>query len=351
MKKTDVYVVVDTPKKAKKLKKVLDIFGENHTGEAIGDDYYNGVKLFDDTWCAIKTEIEVDNEAEVSIKELRNILAKEHLKAGDVCLFDDRKGFKSIGVFDEYSEEYTDFLVSKVPGKDSVRYGFHDFIRYATEEEKALLEPKSELEVGKWYVFSWYHDPNDVIGVYLIDKINNDEVWFKYGVNIACNYWSERDWYSKTHNWRLATPQEVEQTLVEEARRRGLVEGVHINSHWIGVNGSSFPLGSTYRYCNDELWVEGGFVSYTIFKNGKWATVIEQDKLSRLKEAFSKGYCVEFYDKKTDTWKRHENPCWNPDLQWRIMVNNGHLVVRDVYLLNQIKELKKSIEEIKSNIK
>src|SRR5690606_20759007 len=26
-----------------------------------------------------------------------------------------------------------------------------NFIRYATEEEKALLNPKKELEVGKWY--------------------------------------------------------------------------------------------------------------------------------------------------------------------------------------------------------
>lgn len=227
MKKTDVYVVVDTPKKAKKLKRVLDMFGEKYGIRAFDlfrSGLYDSIEFNHSFSIWIATTFETAEKfelKEISIKELRNILAKEHLKAGDVCLFDDRKGFRSIGVFDKYSEEYTDFLVSKVPGKDSVRYGFHDFIRYATEEEKALLEPKKELEVGKWYVASWYHDPNDVIGVYLIDKINNDDVWFKYGVNIAYNYWSERDWYSKTHNWRLANPQEVEQALVEEARRRG----------------------------------------------------------------------------------------------------------------------------------
>ena len=154
MKKTEVYVVVDTPKKAKNLKRVLSIFDiEWHINQFYGD--FNYFYFEDDDLYSIKIK---PGLSKVSIKELRNILAKEHLKDGDVCLFDDRKGFKSIGVFDKYSEEYTDFLVSKVPGKDSVRYGFHDFIRYATEGEKALLGPIDDFTDSDLAIVERLHD-------------------------------------------------------------------------------------------------------------------------------------------------------------------------------------------------
>lgn len=289
MKKTDVYVVIDTPKKARKLKRLFDMFEEKHFADVyrlnFEDCVGHAIHFWENRHFARTGFKNVENDkSKVSIKELRNILAKEHLKKGDVCLFDDRKGFRSIGVFDKYSEEYTDFLVSKVPGKDSVRYGFHDFIRYATEEEKALLEPKKELEIGKWYVFSWDDDPNNVRGVYLIDKINNDEVWFKYGVNIAGNYWSEPDWGSKTHNWRLASPQEVEQALVEEAKRRYKVGNVIkcLDGVESELEGNSFVFSNNCLFSNGKR-VSGGdwFNTYgKVFENGQWADVIKQPKRS-----------------------------------------------------------------------
>ena len=83
MKKTDVYVVVDTPKKANKLKKVLDMFGERTYSESsIQDclDHTENVLGFDKEENAFMSgyvhQFE-ESRTEVSIKELRNILARE----------------------------------------------------------------------------------------------------------------------------------------------------------------------------------------------------------------------------------------------------------------------------------
>lgn len=89
MTKKDVYVVVDTPKKAKKLKKVLDMFGEKLNRvdvDAIKMSHYNGsAKLYTEynksyfngvNWTLMDI---CEDKTKVSIKQLRNILAKEHL--------------------------------------------------------------------------------------------------------------------------------------------------------------------------------------------------------------------------------------------------------------------------------
>lgn len=83
--KEDVYVVVDTPKKAKKLKKVLEMFGEEvYQGKVFHDDgypyytYISGFNYF--VGCKYETGSNISEKfKKVSIKELRNILAKEHL--------------------------------------------------------------------------------------------------------------------------------------------------------------------------------------------------------------------------------------------------------------------------------
>ena|SRR5690606_2982451 len=87
--KEDVYVVVDTPKKAKKLKKALEMFGEpmftipnNERSSHNGVDYGWGYGFSGGIWQGFNTKSPIHNGKEfkkVSIKQLRNILAKEHL--------------------------------------------------------------------------------------------------------------------------------------------------------------------------------------------------------------------------------------------------------------------------------
>ena len=199
-------MLVDTPKKAKKLKKVLGMFGENHTGEAIGNGHYNGVKLFDDTWCAIKTEIEVDNESKVSIKELRNILAIEHLKEGDVVALGYGKSVEYLGVFKSFNNGYFEVkrYLSLNSGSGILMTDagcIKNFIRYATDEEKELLEPADKFaelkeahrngrvvqfeKDGSWYNVLGYEPTFDIHTNY---RIKPEE---KPKVGDVCKFWDE----------------------------------------------------------------------------------------------------------------------------------------------------------------
>ena len=150
MKKTDVYVVVDTPKKAKKLKRLFDMFGQE-AHPYIERPFRNNYLYFDsegfyDT-SIYKNGFYTENKTEVSIKELRNILAKENLRPGDVVALGYGKSVEYIGVFKAFNNGY--FEVDRYLSLDSGSgilmndSGYiNNFIRYATEEEKALLEPK-----------------------------------------------------------------------------------------------------------------------------------------------------------------------------------------------------------------
>ena len=197
------------------------------------------------------------------------------------------------------------------------------------KEKLDAIAPK-ELEIGKWYKGNV-----DIESLIFITEIENVKHYNRiHGYGFIGGKWDDTGHlFSNTdHEKSLveASFEDVKQELIKEAKR-------------LGHN------YERYSYDTDENVLCGynGRLE-EVFVDGVWNNL--QDKLYSLKEAFNNGYCVEFYDVKTDTWKRHENPCWNTDLQWRIMVNNGHLVISDVYLLNQIKDLKKSIDEIKSNI-
>jgi hypothetical protein len=78
----------------------------------------------------------------------------------------------------------------------------------------------------------------------------------------------------------LATPQEVEQRLIEEAKRRGIIKGAVVAN---AVNGSTHKIviepmfRFTSYYSKEELMCECTYYShFTAFINGKWAEVIEQ---------------------------------------------------------------------------
>ena len=81
LKKEEVFVRVSSEKKARKLSELLDMFNEptgSQTFELVkngGDVYYND---FGSVWVA-KIDRTIDDKTKVSIKELRNILAKEKL--------------------------------------------------------------------------------------------------------------------------------------------------------------------------------------------------------------------------------------------------------------------------------
>lgn len=286
-KKEEIYVVIDTPEKAKKVKKLLDMFEEevySETYERLANGLVSSeypLVHFNYEWNGGAKGLKQD-KTEVSIKELRNILAVEHLKEGDVVVCRNKKADTHIfeiknktGNGVSYNRRY-----SFAEEKTNESYGGWDldyFIRYATEEEKSLLEDKPKLEVGKWYkaylpqyggyvlaVFNGYN--NTSYGIHP-DK---DGEWF------PCHNWFS-DFNISQLEYKEATKEEVEQALIKEAKNRykvgdklsKIIEdhsgGNRIFSEYLGLQKSDMTL-----------WIDmdKGYSS-CIFYNGKWAEIVE----------------------------------------------------------------------------
>lgn len=189
--KGDIYVVVDTPKKAKRLKNLLDMFKEpmftipnNEWSSHNGIDYGWGYGFSNELWQGFNTKSIAHNGKEfkkVSIKELRNILARENLRSGDY-VFCENKGCSALGTFKKCSHKFG-FDLDKFYWSEGEYRGyinttgcFENFKRYATPEEIALLEPKK------------------------FDKFAELKEAHKNGKSIECRLrYSDCTWIEKTH--------------------------------------------------------------------------------------------------------------------------------------------------------
>lgn len=150
--KNEVYVVVDTPKKAKKLKKVLDMFNEpiyEETNERLSknevSEEYPIIYFSSGEWEGYADKSH-QHKNEVSIKELKNILAKEHLKEGDYVIATIGKTeyvvkVESIWNNEAFINSYEYLCINDGFKHNVQKHGsFTGFKRYATPEEIALLD-------------------------------------------------------------------------------------------------------------------------------------------------------------------------------------------------------------------
>lgn len=348
-KKNEVYVCVDTPKKAKKLKKVLDMFGEEFSttdGNAIKTGAYEGSgKLYTEfnkayftgyNWTLMPT---CNGRFAVSIKELRNILAKEHLKEGDVVVVKNSNGKWILKLTGNNIEEFEHSISLEFGTNCLCHFDWTiengKLIRYATEEEKELLRVKSlqsqakevlkpvkkELDVGKWYK-SW----NDSYNGYDLSYYTGTGT--DYGFHYSVYWFSEQYWIKNTmpSEWVEATPQEVEKALIEEAKRRYKV-GDKLSQIYedrsLGNRIFSNILG--FQESDNTLWIDcdKGYSS-CIFKNGQWATIIEQDKFAELKEAHSNGAVIQIKSQVAPReWEDVKFDCdyWLDGYEYRIKPN------------------------------
>lgn len=276
--KNEIYVVVDTPKKAKKLKKVLDMFNVkwniNQFSGGFNCFYFDNDYLY-----SMEARLPL---TEVSIKELKNILAIEHLKKGDVVVFKNGLKGKIVG-FNGDSE-----IIVNDEDNDDVTCFIWDFIRYATEEEKQLLNPKKGLTRSDYKDKTWYKRSDNGC-LFFLDKSKDSH----FGFSINSQWWLEDiEWFSFfTHNdfnipntWKEATPQEVEKALIGEAKRRYKIgdavtqlDEANIGNYPYAENGSNFKI----RDIDEPLLQiddEGTFFylgNLMVFKNGRWAEIVE----------------------------------------------------------------------------
>lgn len=176
-----------TRKNCKKVLEILEMFGEPvyngdkdrwSRGALYSGDKYATIDKFDD-WRGFTAQQLTDwfpGKEVVKPRQLRNVLAKEYLKEGEIAVFKFCKALY-IGEVEgvKFKSEFTSKKHVNILNPSEVRYDyavFKNFIRYATDEEKALLEPKKVKSA------EWTPGPNKGFAPeYPKNRIITKEVW------------------------------------------------------------------------------------------------------------------------------------------------------------------------------
>lgn len=133
---------------------------------------------------------------------------------------------------------------------------------------------ENKLEVGKWYK-SKNHNKKTL---FFTNKETCDED-MGYGFDFIGRYY-ETDFVlsgSKPEDFELATEEEVREALINEAKKRGYNEGVKCKFGIIEdirtIETNIFDWNGKYLFVR---CINGN--ADIIFKNGKWAEIIEEPK-------------------------------------------------------------------------
>lgn len=120
---------------------------------------------------------------------------------------------------------------------------------------------KKRLKVNTWYSYKenfmiFYKRSQGNYG------LNMDNMWMKNALGIA-NSW----------NFKKMTATEIKNRLMIEAKRRGLVEGARLKTSWCA---HAFTMDGNYEFNEKDnilwCWSSDKTGSYTIFKDGEWAS-------------------------------------------------------------------------------
>jgi len=161
------------------------------------------------------------------------------------------------------------------------------------EKEFPSLFIKEELVLNRWY------KNNDYPNLVYLTKLNrkqdpyNEFGTFAEGYGFLFN--DKNEWggdgllFADTRKFTLATPQEVETALINEARKRGFKEGVKIktpvNKHEYIVNNDIFSFNEK----SNILYLSGK----SIFNNGNFAEILPQPTELTVAEIEAKlGYSI-----------------------------------------------------------
>lgn len=180
-------------------------------------------------------------------------------------------GFFILEIMKELNKEQGQ-LIKKASGrlKDTC---FEDFNKLGNEIEEAFPELfKPKLEVGKWYKNTFFGK-----SLFCVTEIKEDG-WYN-----ACGFdhtgcWDSGNWGRiNNSNREEATKEEVEQRLIEEAKRRGFKVGVTVVN--VDDEDRVREIGILYGFDWDTDFENGlTYDSELIFKDGKWAEIIPERK-------------------------------------------------------------------------
>jgi len=124
------------------------------------------------------------------------------------------------------------------------------------------------------YVGIWYKNPHRKSLMYFTKIIDN--TCFGYGFDNVGIWSDELEFF--TNNWEPATEQEVFEALKNEAVKRGFKEGVKV----ISVDENTEREIDNYDANNIDFEIDYpnslNYGNITIFKDGVWASLIDQPK-------------------------------------------------------------------------
>lgn len=141
----------------------------------------------------------------------------------------------------------------------------------------SLTPVKEELliEEGKWYKNKscqhlWF--------VEQVIRNCNSNPHKAYGID-GRGDWSISDYRNLfVENYRLATKEEIESALINEAIKRGFIAGVKLAGTGINSNFSGlYPISGKFTYYNSNILDSDG--NGHIFHNGNWAELLPQSIL------------------------------------------------------------------------
>jgi hypothetical protein len=123
------------------------------------------------------------------------------------------------------------------------------------EEEK----PLKEFVVGRWYAC-------DV----LFARYSGDNT----GIGWAFNDWSVGVSMANPPQWKLATPEEIKEALVKEAKKRGFVNGVEYKHIHNSYNCKVQDAGG-FVYSSKDFLTDGHGGS--VYIEGQWAEILKEE--------------------------------------------------------------------------
>jgi len=213
----------------------------------------------------------------------------------NVILWDNKKGYAKILTYKTPKFEIT---------KEQILYIEKASLSYVSSEIKQWFPEvfKKELVVGSWY--NSLKHPKQLIFVVDFKDVQRIK---GYGFDTRGNW--ERD--NNEFSWGLpsdgdyteSTPQEVEAALIREAKKRGYKENVLMKS--MVFDNDVYLIKGEYKSVDDDFYFIGEELKwngFTIFKDGIWATIIQDEtftkpllSLNDLLSVWSEDNDTEFY--------------------------------------------------------
>lgn len=151
----------------------------------------------------------------------------------------------------------------------------HESNSYETRIQIAKMFPeafKKELQVGKWY-----KRPHNSALFYVTEILNIDSNYCKvFGFN-NLGHWMPENAKTFPDNDFEATPKQVETALINQAKKRGFVEGAKFKDARYGKNLYKVSNESIFRLYDNEILCTEDYGNGTVFYKGKWAEIITEE--------------------------------------------------------------------------